>query len=389
VEAGERHAKRARARIVAVSAVALASSILVAIGPACLPELAPLGGAGDGGPPAKVRGCGDGIIATLDDGGDAGESCDPGEAGVKGCTSDCRIACENDAGIDPATGHCYFVAGTESSGPRADDLCQRSGAHLVTFASEDETRLVDAFADRTMGYWVGLFQNPRAQGYTAARTEEPGFPTPPVSGPCPGCFGVGANDAGVFPRSPLFDPNAVAACVVAASDGWQLVPCVAAPREFQVVCEREPAGRRIDSCSGGFCFTLAATSKEGKSYVLDVASSTADQAAVACAQYGARPVVLGSREEREALAHEILQLFTPDPELTYWIGASQDGGAWTWENGDPIVEGAPRPLPWGDKQPSAGVRAYMRLTAGAYDTQLAYAGAADEKRPTLCERRSR
>jgi len=85
-------------------------------------------------------------------------------------------------------------------------------------------------------------------------------------------------------------------------------------------------------------------------------------------------VVLDSAEEREQLAHEILIRDDTLVQQELWIGVVQDGGTWTWEDGVPLAS-SPRPLPWGNAQPAEarGIRAFMRLAATAYDTQLAYA----------------
>jgi hypothetical protein len=74
----------------------------------CLPDISPakpagFDGGGEGGvvvvPPAQ---CGNGVIEL-----DAGEQCDPGEAGAIGCSS-CQIACEGGF-VDDTSGHCYFA----------------------------------------------------------------------------------------------------------------------------------------------------------------------------------------------------------------------------------------------------------------------------------------
>lgn len=389
MERATEHAKKTRMRIAAISALALGASTSIVV--ACLPDVSIVPDALEGGPAPGFRGCGDGVIATLDDGGDAGEWCDPGEAGAKGCTADCRIACDPDGGIDPKTRHCYFAIGPRTTYGDAVDECRRAGAHVVTIGSTDEATFVDGTFDAGAGYFVGLvYDQAVSQAYASAAPDEPAYPGFPFTGPCAGCFGAGVDPAdangGAIPVSPLVDGGAASPCVIARGGRWEAVPCIGEVA-IDVVCEREPVGRRIEACSGGFCFTLAAT--EGKkTYILDVASSSAEEAPLACAQYGGTPVIFGSREEREELAHEILQLFTPDPELTYWIGASQDGGAWVWDDGLPVAStnaGTDRPPPWGDKEPAGAPRAYMRIAAGAYDTQLAHADSSD-RRPTLCQR---
>jgi hypothetical protein len=97
-----------------LAGVVLTLDVVFAV--ACLPDLAdisPTDAGFDGEKIAPFVGCGDGVIATLDDGGDSGESCDPGkpndvDAQAPGCSA-CQITCEGV--LDPATGHCYFAAG--------------------------------------------------------------------------------------------------------------------------------------------------------------------------------------------------------------------------------------------------------------------------------------
>jgi len=123
------------------------SAGVLGLGAACLPDLAPISTeptSGEGSTP--FVGCGDGVIATLDDGGDAGESCDPGkpndlDAQSPGCRS-CQIVCEDGGVIDPRTGHCYFAAAASDSYQAAITSCKARGAHVVTFASKGEVALV-------------------------------------------------------------------------------------------------------------------------------------------------------------------------------------------------------------------------------------------------------
>jgi hypothetical protein len=367
--------------LAALVAAAFASGT-VAI--ACLPDLAPIVNESPS-PDAATSGCGDGIIATLDDGGDAGESCDPGSAdpNALGCHS-CQITCEPGGVIDPASGHCYFVPEPTAVNNDQDlfTTCQTLGAHPVTLGSNAEVSIVATlFAKKSIaagGYWVGLSRNPSLPYRTTrldifGQADEPGYPYPPAggsgAGPCAGCFGVGA-DGGVFSTE---DASVTDSLCIAARDGaWFQVACAGGPLRT-VVCEREPRGVRASYCAGGYCFTVPATAKT-KSYEVFVGQADPASAAATCAAIDGSLVVIESAEEREQLAQEI---FSRDPtavEQQLWIGLGRDGGGdWTWDDGIPT---SARPAPWGNAEPdasSAGGRAYMRLRSGTYDTQLAHA----------------
>ena len=367
-----------RAALRVVIAVLAAAPVLAV---ACLPVLSPIPDAPvplEGSTP--FVGCGDGLIATLDDGGDAGESCDPGkpndpDAQAQGCTA-CQIVCEKDGAIDPRTGHCYFPVGRSDNYQAATTSCKARGAHVVTFVSAAEVALAEGVAGDAgaNGFWVGLLQNPAlGEAYGPAHAEEPGFPFPPQpgQGPCEGCFGVGADaDAGTFRvDNPGGAPET--RCVASVNGAWAQVPCRGPLRT--TLCEREPVGTRAQTCFGGYCFTLPSTAGK-KAYLVSFLGADLAQAVQSCAQLaGGSLVMLDSAEEREQLAHEILIHDDAVVQQELWLGVVQDGGTWTWEDGVPLAS-SPRPRPWGNAQPDAspGVRAFMRLTETAYDTQLAY-----------------
>ena len=389
---------RARARVMLVAGVASVALLALLAVAACLPDLAAIAAdaATESTTATRFQGCGDGIIATLDDGGDAGESCDPGADATVGCTADCRIECSGGT-IDPRSGHCYFAAGTDTTFNAADVRCQLAKAHVVTFASQEEADLVSTLATSAAPtYWVGLVRSNTLNAYTANHPEEPGFPIPPAgtgagTGPCSGCFGIGA-DAGVFPS--LTDAGTTD-CVAWSGGGWLQVPCSPADAGTATtrttICEREPAGVRAQDCIGGFCFTLASTAGT-KRYLVAVAATDPDTAALSCSGLdGGSLVVFGSREEREQLAHEIRARYPDEIDEQLWIGLVEDGGAWTWDDGVVADVDASRPLPWGNAQPSAvpGARAYMHLATTVYDTQLAYADDGGKAaRLYICQRRA-
>jgi hypothetical protein len=207
--------------------------------------------------------------------------------------------------------------------------------------------------------------------------------------PCPGCFGRGI-DGGPFPVFPDVDAATELPCVASENGRWFRVPCQDAPRDFAVVCEREPVGTRAEFCNGPYCANVPATAGR-KTYSISQTAVTAALAASSCAAGGGRLVVLDSPEEREQLVHELRALLpTPTtPSFTAWIGLSRsEGGAWTWEDGKPE---AARPSPWGSGQPNApgatASRAYLSVDDTVFDTQLAVAETSETAlRPYVCER---
>jgi hypothetical protein len=316
--------------------------------------------------------CGDGVIETLDDGGDAGESCDPGDAGFPGCDH-CQWSCPEGV-IDDAGGHCYFYAGVSTTLEEAANAC-RKHAHVVTLASAREAALVSVLTDGGP-YWVGI----SVDGYTLdylpeERTDDPGYPGNPGE-TCTGCFG-GANRGVLAP----LDGSASGNCVASVDGGWFKVPCSDGGVEFSTVCEREPPGERATYCLGPFCTTLPATAG-AKRYVIGLTEVSAEQAVNACAGYrNGGLVTLSTPEEREELARELELLVPPEDAVgglvTAWIGLHLEDGGWTWDDGVPASSEAGRPLPWGENQPaSAGAgRAFLRLSQRfpgnfAFDTKL-------------------
>jgi len=400
-----RTARLASARTRALAALlvlASAAAAIVAAG-ACLPDLAAVP-AEDASLETSVlpfQGCGDGVIATLDDGGDAGESCDPGaDAQVPGCRA-CQISCEGR--LDPKSGHCYFAAGADTSYVAARTRCKAERAHVVTLASVEETTFLEQIAADESGYWVGLSRKESdlfgAYGPPTERLEEPGFAYPGASvaaaqGPCPGCFGVGADaDAGTFPLADVdaSDTTTDTSCVASRGGTWFRVPCSGAITR-PTICEREPEGVRGQSCGNdGICFTVPQTSGV-KTYLVAVSPADPETADTTCRFLdGGSLVVFDSREEREQLAHEIVKRY-PDIEQQLWIGLHADGGTWAWDDGVVAGSGDARPLPWGNAQPMGGAnaRAFIRVGATAYDTQLAYADdGGGASRLFICQRPAR
>lgn len=355
---------------------------------ACLPELEALPVVpAEGGSPTEVTGCGDGIIATNDDGGDAGESCDPGSGAANGCNKDCTISC---AGVVGPSGHCYFLA-DPSDYEQALKNCNTVGGHVVTIGSENEAALVARVADGGT-YRVGLLldDNLSIVAYkTPLFVEEPGWPGTRTS--CPGCLAFGANDAGEF--APLVpDSGTDHRCLVAGPDGqWLQVACKDSDAGVATICEREPVGQRSQSCGGPLCTTLPSTAGK-KRYVVSISPATATQADEFCRSYpGGSLVVFDSREEREELAREIRQLVPAsqqNPVLTAWIGLAKTDDRWQWADGVDSLDGG-RPAPWANTQPAptGKGRAYMRLDVTAFDTQLAIAGDDDSaSRLFICQR---
>jgi hypothetical protein len=355
--------RRMRRRFLASAALAGLVGLVLA-GAACLPELSALRGPIDGGedaPAIVTGGCGDGFI---DD--DAGESCDPGDASVASC-ADCKVQCPGGT-IDPASGHCYYVA---DAGTYQQAILACAGGHVVTLESDREAALVDGITSSP--YWVGVSYQPAIGGYRSEVTTEPGFP---ADGGCTGCYvrTLARSDAGTD-------------CVVSRDGGWTLSACD--PATAGVVCEREPAGQRSFYCQGPWCSTVPFTLND-KRYLLylDSAARSADEAAKECALYeGGRLVTFDSPEEREQLVREIIRLFGEEaPTFTAWIGLANDGGTWTWDDGT-IADDGGRPSPWGAGQPSTSTgRAFIRVGPAFFDSQLAQSGE-DVARPFICQRR--
>lgn len=395
-----------------VLGAALSSAAIACVVAACLPDLGDLPPDADASsetPPTELfQGCGDGVIETLDDGGDSGESCDPGDASPPGCES-CQFTC---TGVIGDAGHCYFLAQPTSSYSAAKSACANAAGHVVTFASVAEVETVRGLvaapsSAMSSSYWVGLeLKNDEQYGPTVL---EPGWVGPTSTLTCPGCFGVGADDAGRFPTHPEAVDAGFAAinCLLADIDdagggGWVRVPCTGfdagvGPRTYATVCEREPVGQRFFFCGGPNCTTLAATAGV-KRYVIPTQLMTNEQAAAECSKYGAAQLlVLDSNEEREQIVRELLGQFSvspPNGPVEVWLGlATDESGLWRWGDDHSLV-GSARPLPWGANQPLAGIagRAFLRITADTFDTQLVYTddgGLADggpARRVVVCQR---
>ena len=371
-----------------------ASGALLAAG-ACLPELAPLGpdDASFQTSTAPFQGCGDGLIATLDDGGDSGESCDPGVDGaVPGCRS-CQITCEGT--LEPRTGHCYFAAGADTSYLAARTRCKAERAHVVTLASTNEAKLLERISADESGYWIGLSRDNElsgAYGPPQERLEEPGFaypgaPDPAARGPCTGCFGIGA-DAGTFPLADVDASGTTieTSCVASRGGTWSRVPCSGSVTR-PTICEREPVGVRGSACGNdGICFTVPQTSGE-KTYLVSVSPADPVTADTTCRFLdGGSLVVFDSREEREQLAHEIVMRYPEGQSL--WIGLHAEDGTWSWDDGLVATADGPRPLPWGNAQPTstANGRALMHVGSTAYDRQLATAEDSGAQQLFICQR---
>lgn len=344
----------------------LALSIVAGVFFACLPELSAIkGGAVDAGDVAVVTACGDGFIEA-----DAGETCDPGDGVTTTTCSGCQVQCP--VPIDPSSGHCYYVANAGTPVTYAEATAACSGGHIVTIGSDREAALVDALISAS--YWVGTRFDPSLDGFFAVVPTEPGLPPPTSNAGCAGCYAraLEPSDAGLI-------------CIVSRDGRWTHSACDVTAA---TVCEREPVGKRTEYCAGPYCaktaFTLGA-----KRYLLylEGQAATADGARATCAQFkGGRLAVFASREEREQLVQELVRLNVALP-FTAWIGASNKGGTWSWEDGTPTDDGG-KPSPWGGGQPATNAgRAFIRIGPSFFDSQLAQADGNDATpRPFICER---
>jgi hypothetical protein len=337
--------QKAAAVVLAASASAIAAA--VAAGVACIPDL-PADSADaqpETGGPSLPR-CGDGIIQL-----DAGEQCDPGavaaDAALTTCTSDCKMICPEAGGFvwSGKNNHCYSLDSRQAGGldTVAAGYCT-FGAHVVTFASDEELQAVVSALGSPDAFWIGFdpFSGP-ANSYFALAQYEPGW-----SPACPGCYTHG--DA----SGPLAQ-----GCVEAFGDldaSWQQYPCVDAGK-IHVICEREPAvGATGVRCGdGGVCIDLAWTYPR-KHYVYFSRLATGDEAQAVCAGMGGTLVVLQSRDEREQLWRAMYR-GPGGPPGDIWIGLTFADGGWVW--GDDAGLDA-YPSPFGDGQPKGiGSRAYL------------------------------
>lgn len=367
--------------------MAVLGSTALLIGVACLPDLDPFPDEPEAsaGESTASPYCGDGVIETLEDGGDSGESCDPGDASTStaGC-EDCRLTCAGT--LDPQTGHCYFLADPRDYYGDALDVCRGARAHVVTIGSGDEQRFVaglDAGA-----HWIGLATQFDGIWVTPPGVDEPGWPRTGTG--CSGCYAL-TDDAGAFPQAPLPDGGSAppTGCLAFGTSTWLQVPCKGVQRP--TLCEREPLGTRLEPCGGALCTTLVVPDAGAKRYVVWPSPASAAEAVKTCVASGGSLVMFDSREEREQLARELGQrLGSESLNFGVWIGLSRAGDTWTWDDGMPLQSG--RPLPWGDGQPSGqGTRAFMIIDQNHYDTQLARTdedASSNEKRVFVCQRRA-
>jgi hypothetical protein len=365
--------------------VVVSGSAAVLVGAACLPDLAAFPDEPEAGAiePSASSYCGDGVIETLEDGGDSGESCDPGDASTStaGCES-CRITCSGT--LDRETGHCYFLADATTSNQDALEACRGAAAHVVTIGSEREARLLAEEVDAG-GYWIGLAERiDLDENYWApAGVDEPGWPKDGTG--CSGCY-ARTGDGGLFEPEPVDAGTAERSCLVAGGGVWLEAACSGLARP--TLCEREPLGSRLEPCGGALCMTLVSPDVDAgaKRYVVWPSKTTAADAMKTCAASGGSLVMFDSREEREELMREVAQRLGTD-DVRIWIGLSRRGDTWTWDDGTPLDGG--RPSPWGDRQPAGqGGRAYVVLNDNRYDTQLAQTdedASSNEKRVFVCQ----
>jgi len=352
----------------------------------CIPDLP-----ADVPPPAPVPGCGDGYIDLAQ-----AEQCDPGplagDAGTSSCAS-CRVRCPTGF-VWPTNDHCYQLAGQnmKSLVGGAQNECENLGSgHVATFASEEEFAAVTGhFRDVDAGwFWVGLELS--ANQFQSIVPYEPGWGTR-----CSGCYAHTADPTKALPHSDASAPGSMEPCVAASMSAeastWTTYPCLNAPAT-RVICEREPSGAHF-RCDGGVCGIDLVATHGVKLYEYVASPATATDAAAACRRLGGRLVVLGSRDEREQLWHELGRL--DPPPVRIWIGlalvggAAEDGGPqWLWADDASADAPDARPLPWGYAQPASGTSAtaaYARhQVPSTLDETLAYNGSPSDALPYVCE----
>lgn len=348
----------------------------------CLPDIStakvsPFDASGDLGPPPVTGSfCGDGLIDY-----DAGEHCDQGD-GAPGCVS-CQVTCDGGL-VDPVTDHCYFPLPATPAFASAQAACENAGAHLVTFASEDEYAKVATWkaGDRPKEFWVGLqFEAPNDFKAVVA---EPGW-----SGTCEGCFAHVDAGATNIPRQSR-DAGGVkqTSCVLSTdvATPWNTIPCDLGPIPLGVVCEREPPGTTAHTCGTvpGKC--LATRGPSPGRYIYFSLPATAQEAIDACKGIGATLVVFETREEREQVSRALSSFLGTSPTPQFWIGLSRVNNGvnavWTWANGTPATQ---LPSEWADDQPLGGTFAWISLPGSLFDTQLAHVDDGGAKIPYVCE----
>jgi hypothetical protein len=349
-----------------------AGGVLAAM--ACIPDLPSNEGTPQDGSVAGPEGgkpfCGDGIIDPP-----SGEQCDPGPAGGSPyCTATCKVVCDGGF-VWPRNDHCYFDVpqGAQSLNEAINTRCAGGGAHVVTFASDEELGAVVGAIDAG-SFWVGLEFDPTANGYTSVHNLEPGWEPG-----CPGCFAHVPDAAQPLPGDGGF-------CVEGFSDleaSWQQYPCASDAgrgRRIHVICEREPAGVLQRACmeAGVSCIELAWTAGS-KRYVYFHNAAPSDgpdgSAEQTCASLGGSLVVLQSSDEREQLWKAV---GATQAQSSFWIGLSlpEGGSSWVWD--DDASEDA-YPLPWAIRMPRdpGGTRAFLFQNGGtpaAVDDTLARNG---------------
>lgn len=369
---------------IGLASAGAAAGVLAAM--ACIPDLpsstaavtqdGSIDGPDGAGPPF----CGDGIIDLQ-----MNEQCDPGPNGSPYCAG-CKVVCDDGGFLWSRNDHCYYGVpqGAQSLSEAINTRCTGGGAHVVTFASEDELSAVVGAIDAG-SFWVGLSFDPTFNGYASVHSLEPGWD--PL---CTGCYAHVPD-----PAQPM--PGDAGACVEGFSDldaSWQEFPCTAAlPRErLHVICEREPVGSLQRACmeGGASCIGLEWTAGT-KRYVYfrnaappDGIDGSAEQT---CSALGGTLVVLQSRDEREQLWKAVGATQT---QSWLWIGLSlpEGGTDWVW---DDDASADAYPSPWAVRQPRepGGSRAYLSQNAGpppVVDDTLAHNGTgAPADFPFVCQ----
>ncbi|HTQ42297.1 MAG TPA: C-type lectin domain-containing protein [Polyangiaceae bacterium] len=360
-----------------------AGGVLAAM--ACIPDLPNNAGGSpqDGsvaGPEAGKPFCGDGIIDLT-----SGEQCDPGPAdGSAYCTADCQVVCDGGF-VWSRNDHCYFDVppGAQSLMEAINTRCTGGGAHVVTFASDEELAAVVGSIDAG-DFWVGLQFDTTANGYTSVHALEPGWEPG-----CPGCFAHVIDASQPLPGDGGF-------CVEGFSDlttSWQQYPCATdagVRRRIHVICEREPAGVLQRTCTeaGVSCIELAWTAGS-KRYVYFRNAAPSDgpdgSAEDTCTSLGGTLVVLQSPDEREQLWKAI---GAPQGQSSFWIGLSMPEGGSTWVWDDDASEDA-YPSPWAIRWPHdpGGRRAFLiqNVPAGVDDTLAHNGSGAASFFPFVCQ----
>ena len=171
-------------------------------------------GSGAGGGAGNPVVCGDGVIGN-------GEECDDQNANADDGCDACLVVCSAAGEFeDPATHHCYYLAGRGTSHSGADALCAARGSTVAAISSQAEQDLIEGHIGANASIWIGAIA-PNSDGVFVWSNGEPWGYTNWLAGKPDN--GAGNED-----------------CVKLRGDGyWDDNAC---NQDRTPLCERAPAG---------------------------------------------------------------------------------------------------------------------------------------------------